>query len=190
MFEKISKAPNLFTAFRFALVPVLWIFATLGLNKIVGIGVLLGGASDAIDGFIARRMNLESDFGSKFDSIADQFLQLSTIAWIFMLQPEVFSENPTLSLIALSTYLLSLLVGIFKFRRIANLHLYISKIAGVFLFIFVVHTFISGQYNSALFMVACVSFILSSSETLILQLISNSVDEHMGSLILVFLRRR
>jgi phosphatidylglycerophosphate synthase len=189
MLEELRKAPNLLTAVRFILVPVLWVFAFLGFREYIGLGILIGGLTDALDGFVARRMKLVSDFGSKFDSIADQFLQLSAIVWIFMLQPEVFSENPLLSLMALVTYLLSLLVGLVKFKRIANLHLYLSKVVGVFLFLFIVHTFIVGQYNKILFMLACVGFILSSAETLVLQLISNSVDEHIGSLFFLYLAK-
>jgi phosphatidylglycerophosphate synthase len=187
MLEELRKAPNLVTAFRLSLVPFLWVFASLGFAELVGIGVLLGGLSDAFDGFVARRSGLASEFGSKFDSIADQIFQLSTIVWLFMLQPNIFFENSLLSFIALAIYLLSLLVGIVKFNRIANLHLYLSKIAGAVLFIFVVHTFIIGQYNKILFTVASVGFILSSAETLVLQLIRKSVDEHMGSLLFFYL---
>ena len=187
MLEDLRSAPNLLTAFRFILVPILWIFASLGFSEIVGVGILLGGLSDAFDGYLARRTGSVSEFGSKFDSIADQFLQLSTIVWLFMLQPNIFSENSMLSLIALATYLLSLVVGIVKFKRIANLHLYLSKIVGFFLYIFVVHAFIIGRYNKVLFLLAFVGFILSSSETFILQLISKSVDEHMGSLFFAYL---
>lgn len=190
MFDELIKLPNLITAFRFVLVPVLWTLALGGLTELVGFGILLGGLSDAVDGYLARRLDQVSEFGSKFDSIADQFLQLSAIGWIFILQPEIFSDNSALSLIALATYLLSLLVGIFKFRRIANLHLYLSKIAAVFLFTFVVHAFIAGQYSPVLFLFASAGFILSSAETLVLQLISDSVDEHMGSLLFVLSSRR
>jgi phosphatidylglycerophosphate synthase len=189
MFEEIRKTPNLITGFRFILVPVLWVFALSGRSEWVGYGVILGGISDAVDGLVARRLNLVSEFGSKFDSIADQLLQLSTIVWILMLHPEVFTENSTLSIIALVIYLLSLAVGLVKFRRIANLHLYLSKLVGPLLFVFVVHTLISGRYSPALFMVACIGFILSSTETLALQLISTSVDEDMGSLLFVLLSR-
>jgi phosphatidylglycerophosphate synthase len=175
------------TALRLISVPILWVCAFLRLSQYIGIGLILAGLTDALDGYLARKLNQTSDFGSKFDSIADQFLQLSAVVWIIMLMPEIFSENQLLSITALGIYLLSLTVGLFKFRRIANLHLYLSKFGGVFLFLFIVHSFISGQYSRPLFILASVGFIISSSETLILQLFLPEVNEHLGSIFFLIL---
>ena len=187
MIANLIKIPNLLTAIRFISVPILWVCAFLRLPQYIGVGLILAGLTDALDGFVARKMDQTSDFGSKFDSIADQFLQLPAVVWVFMLMPEIFSENQFLSLAALVIYVLSLTVGLIKFKRVANLHLYLSKIGGVFLFLFMVHAFITGQYNKSLFVLASVGFIVSSTETLVLQLILPKVNENMGSIFFLFL---
>jgi hypothetical protein len=104
-----------------------------------------------------------------------------------MLMPEIFSENQLLSFTALVIYVLSLMVGLIKFKRVANLHLYLSKFGGVFLFLFMVHAFIAGQYNQSLYVLASVGFIISSTETLVLQLLLPRVNEHIGSIFFLFL---
>jgi cardiolipin synthase len=187
MLDQLKKPPNLLTAIRFVSIPVLWVFALKGRSEVLGIGLLLGGLTDVLDGYAARRANHVAALGSKFDSIADHSLQLSAVAWLFMLMPEVFSENAALTVSALTMNLFSLLVGIVKFRRIANLHLYLSK-AGYFLFLlFMMHAFLVGQYSWGLLILACSSVILASAETLSLQLMRDRVDEDMGSLLFLYL---
>jgi phosphatidylglycerophosphate synthase len=181
------KLPNQLTAVRFLSVPVLWVCALLGKPVCIGVGLIIGFFTDALDGPVARRLNQVSDFGSKFDSLADNTLQLSTIVWILMLKPEILRENQALSLIALGVYFASLVVGLVKFGRFANLHLYLSKAGGFFLYLFVVHAFLSARYDPWLFYLAAGSFILSSTETLVLQLILREVDEHLGSIVFLVL---
>jgi hypothetical protein len=74
----------------------------------------------------------------------------------------------------------SILLGWIKFRRITNLHLYLSKAAGVVAYAFVICTFVIG-YSEPFFYAAVVILILASSECLLLQLLARSVDEHMKS---------
>jgi phosphatidylglycerophosphate synthase len=185
--SNLRLVPNQLTAVRFFAVPVLWFCAFRGQLTCIGIGLIIGLVTDLLDGAVARKLNQTSDFGSKFDSLADQFLQLSALIWVLMLMPEIFSENLFISLLAITIYITSLLVGLVKFKRMANLHLYLSKVGGLFLYIFLIQAFISGEYSYFLFIVAGILFILSSTETLILQLILPSVDSNIGSIFFRYL---
>jgi len=182
MISNLLLIPNQITAIRFFVVPVMWVCAYRGQLTNIGIGFLICFLSDLFDGIAARKLDQTSSFGSKFDSIADQFLQISALIWILMLMPEILTENLLISLLAITIYLTSLFVGLVKFKQIANLHLYLSKLGALFLFVFLIHAFLTGVYNPYLFYLAAVSFILSSSETLILQLSSPFVDSNMGSI--------
>lgn len=190
MREYVKIVPNLLTALRLLLLPILWGFALLKWPVPLGIGMAFSFLTDTLDGFVARRFNVISAFGSKFDSLADNLLIPSALIWLAMLRPEVFSDHPVLCAIAIVTYGSSLLVGWIKFRRFANLHLYSKKTAGVLLYLFIVHAFLTGQYSAWLFYVAVGLFILASTEGLLLQLTQAHVDEHMGSLALAWLRRK
>ena len=182
MISNLRLVPNQLTAIRFLAVPVMWVCALRGQLTCIGIGLMISLVTDLFDGIAARKLDQTSEFGSKFDSIADQFLQISALIWVLMLMPEIFSENLFISLLAITIYLTSLLVGLVKFKRMANLHLYLSKAGGLFLYIFLIHAFLFGEYSLFLFYLATVSFILSSSETLILQLTYPSVNSNIGSI--------
>ena len=186
MIANLRTLPNQLTLVRFLLVPALWIIAVLGKGEAIGFGMAIALASDFLDGPLARRLELTSEFGARFDSVADQLLQLSAIVWVFMLMPEIFADNLLASTLAIAVYLASLAVGVLKFKRIANLHLHVSKASGLLLYVFLIHAFSTGQYSPVLFLLACWGLIVSSSETLALQLISSQVDEHIGSVIFLY----
>ena len=80
--------PNIITVFRFILVtPVVWAM----LNDHFGLALLLfgvAGASDAIDGYLAKRNNWSSRMGAILDPLADKlllvctFITLGWLGWI------------------------------------------------------------------------------------------------------------
>lgn len=186
LLSHLKQRPNQLTAARLLLIPVLWFLALSSQSLYLGIGIAITFLTDVLDGFVARRTNQVSDFGAKFDSLADNILAPSAIIWLFMLQPELITNHSRGLLVAISLYTSSIMVGLLKFRRFGNLHLYSSKAAAVLMFLFAVHTFMTAGYSTWLFFFALVAFSLSSLETLLLQLICPTVDEHMGSLLLLF----
>lgn len=66
--NQILTIPNLLSVVRLALIPVIvWLYS-YEKNYYAAIGViLLSGATDIIDGWIARHFNMISDFGKAID---------------------------------------------------------------------------------------------------------------------------
>jgi cardiolipin synthase len=79
--EKIYNIPNAITLMR---VSITFIILYLIFQKypILQITILfvLGMLTDALDGYIARKYRQKTEFGRKFDIIADRFLLLGTVA--------------------------------------------------------------------------------------------------------------
>lgn len=78
--------PNVITIARILLVPIaVWLI----INSQFGLALLTfvaAGVSDAIDGLIARRFNLQSELGSYLDPIADKALLVSIYVSLAILQ--------------------------------------------------------------------------------------------------------
>ncbi len=177
------------TWLRLLLLPVIWWCALLGDGRLVGVGLILAGVTDFIDGFVARRLGQASPAGARLDLIADTLLLLSAMAWIGLLHPEIVRDNTGLVAGAFSIYLASVAVGLLKFRRLPNLHLYSSKAAGGLLYAFAVITLLTGGYDRLLLTLAASAFIVSCAETVAGQLLFSAVDARMGSVLLVRRRR-
>lgn len=71
------NVPNLITILRLILVPVVVVMINQG-QWAVAFGLFtLAGISDAVDGFIARRFNMRTEFGAYIDPLADKALLVS-----------------------------------------------------------------------------------------------------------------
>ena len=174
--------PNTLSFIRLLLVPVLWVLAFMDMPRYVGIGLLLAGLSDALDGFIARRWGMVSAYGSRLDSIADVSVIISAVFCVVLLMPGIIFDHKLLVTLWVLLEVTTITVGWIKFRRIANLHLYLTKAAGVIAYVFVIVAFIFG-YSEVLFYLALTALIAASAEALTLELLCSSVDEHMKSII-------
>ncbi len=183
--DLLRTLPNQITAARLVLIPVLWVLAWLRMPKYVAAGILAALISDVLDGVLARRLDQVSEAGSKFDSVADNILLPSSVVWLYLLRPEVFVEHPWTMAAAVALYVSALFVGLAKFGRFANLHLYSSRIASVPLYAFMVHSLLAEHYDPILLYIALGLFIISSTERLLLLLTSSTVTEHMGSILLI-----
>jgi cardiolipin synthase len=83
--DRILTVPNVITLVRLLCIPVfLWLL--FGLENRAAAAILLGvlGATDWVDGYIARRYNQASNLGKQLDPIADRALMLVGIIAIMV----------------------------------------------------------------------------------------------------------
>jgi phosphatidylglycerophosphate synthase len=85
--------PNLLSAVRIALMPAVLLAAIAGSRRWFLILVAASLATDALDGFLARRLNAFSDFGRKLDSAADYLTMITGLAGIALLWPEIVQRE-------------------------------------------------------------------------------------------------
>lgn len=77
--DRILTAPNVFTLLRLCCLP-LFLYLLFGRDNRAGAAWLLGGlgATDWVDGWLARRFDQVSEFGKVFDPTADRLLFIVT----------------------------------------------------------------------------------------------------------------
>lgn len=66
--------PNLITLGRVILVPIVFWLLVTGQLQAAFIAFVVAGISDAVDGFLAKRFNWETELGAYLDPIADKLL--------------------------------------------------------------------------------------------------------------------
>jgi cardiolipin synthase len=83
--NRYLTVPNAFTLVRLCCIPV-FLYLLLGRDNQIAAAWLLGGlgATDWVDGWLARRLNQTSEFGKMFDPIADRLLFIVGIAGIII----------------------------------------------------------------------------------------------------------
>jgi phosphatidylglycerophosphate synthase len=164
----------------------MWALALSGRSAPLAILLALAGISDAMDGFLARRSGLADAHGSRLDSVADNLILPSALIWLILLRRAALADNLILTFACATTYLGSLAVGWVKFRRLGDLHLYSSKVAGVLLYLLVVDVLLTTDYSRLLLYVAGAAFLASSVETLVVQVTASGPEPGLGT---IFVRR-
>lgn len=93
--NKILTIPNVLSFFRLCLIPIIvWLYISKEDYFWTLMVLLLSGLTDVVDGIIARKCNMISDFGKAFDPIADKLTQAAMLCCLvvrfnYMLTPLV-----------------------------------------------------------------------------------------------------
>lgn len=75
----LKHIPNILTIFRFILIPFILNFIFSGNYILAFVFFTLSGTTDVLDGFIARKCNLISNFGKLMDPLADKLTQIAVL---------------------------------------------------------------------------------------------------------------
>jgi phosphatidylglycerophosphate synthase len=127
----LSRLPNALSTLRIVLAPAALTAALAG-SRPWFIGLLAAGLlTDAIDGFIARRLKAESDFGRKLDSAADYVTMLIGIAGIALLWPDIMRRELPWVLAALVAFFAVIVYGLVRLGRAPCYHTWASKVFAV-----------------------------------------------------------
>ena len=131
--ENRAWIPNLLTTLRF-LGGISLIFLPLP-GKAFYIVYIVCGLTDALDGFVARRLKVASPFGAKLDSIADLTFYGVSLA---RMMPTLWRRLPRwiwyIVALVLALRLTAYLVAAFKFHKFAAVHTIANKATGALVF--------------------------------------------------------
>lgn len=122
-----SRLPNSLSALRILLAPASLVAALAGSRPWFA-GLLAAALlTDAIDGYLARRLNAETDFGRKLDSAADYVTMLIGIAGIALLWPDIMRRELPWVIAALAAFFAVIVYGFVRLGRAPCYHTWASK---------------------------------------------------------------
>ena len=78
--NKIVTIPNILSLFRLLLITVImWLYIVKEDPVLATVILALSGITDIVDGIIARKCHMVSDFGKAFDPVADKLTQIAML---------------------------------------------------------------------------------------------------------------
>lgn len=93
------------------------------------------GLTDILDGFIARKFKLESEFGARLDSFADFIFYIMLVFIFTKLYSSIILVNYKVALVGIVFIrLLNLLLTKLKYKKFVFVHTIVNKISGVLLY--------------------------------------------------------
>ena len=142
---------------------------------------MYGGVSDLFDGPIARKLNQESDFGGKLDSMADLIFLISiaiVVAPNVVIPIWIWGCIGGIALIRIISYG----IGYKKYHTFSSLHTYANKVTGAFLFLTPVLYIIFGITITGI-IISLLAFV-SALEELLIIIIGNELNRNIKSILI------
>lgn len=129
--------------------------------------LLISYLTDAIDGYLARKLRLTSTRGSQLDSFGDQITLISGLLGLYYFEREFILNNLTLILIAFIPYIIQMLIAYFKYGKSTAFHTYLAKISAIVQSVFILWAlFFNPEY--ILFYIMIVMGVLETIEEIAL----------------------
>lgn len=111
--EQVLTIPNAMSAFRIVLIPfIIWAYA-IDRHYLSFYLVVLSAVSDMLDGFVARKLNMISDFGKFIDPVADKLTQAALLVCLMTEHRHIYILFIILAVKELAT----LFLGAVVFKR-------------------------------------------------------------------------
>jgi len=128
--KEFLTIPNIITSYRLIIDPVILYFIIADKENLFAIFLTINLLSDALDGYLARRLKQETELGAKLDGFADNFTYVLAFIGIFVFRMEEIRPHLVSFTIMIVMLVSTVIVSLIKFRKFPSYHLYTTKAGG------------------------------------------------------------
>lgn len=129
---------------RLVSVPFILLLIGLDLRILAAFTYFISFCTDALDGFVARTFNMETDRRGRLDSIADEFLLAAGVIGLFVFEPVFFAEHLFWIIIAIGLYVFQLTFALIRYGTYSSFHTISARAATVIQALFFISMFFLG----------------------------------------------
>jgi len=128
---KLAHVPNILSATRIALMPAVLTTAVAGSRRWFVVLLVLSLTTDALDGYLARRLHAYSELGRKLDSVADYITLFTGLAGIALLWPAIMHRELAWVAAVMVAFFGAVVYGLVRLGRAPCYHTWASKALAV-----------------------------------------------------------
>lgn len=144
-----------FSFYRIIAAPVLLTLIWYDLRLIFTWFLLISYSTDAIDGYLARKLKITSPRGSQLDSFGDQITLIVGLIGLFYFENAFIKTNFVLIIIAFVPYIIQMIIAYFKYGKATAFHTYLAKLSAIVQSVFILWSlFFSPEYSLFYIMIA------------------------------------
>ena len=156
-----------FSFYRVAIAPILLVLIILDYRQLFTWMLLISYLTDAIDGYLARKLKITSPRGSQLDSFGDQVTFTIGLIGLYYFENLFIKDNLTFIIIVFIPYLIQMIIAYLKYGKATAFHTYLSKISAVIQSVFIIYSlFFKPEYTMFYSMV--IIGLLETAEEIIL----------------------
>ena len=186
--SKNMNIPNALSISRIVFLPILYVYFFIGSQLEFLIGYIILGATDWLDGFLARALKQVTHLGKILDTVADILFYFSTLFFIAYAYPFIIASNMYLLIAFMCFYLGAFIISTILFKKPIQLHTNHLRLNAVFVYaVLIVSTFT----DSTLFVsITLISFMIAYVEEIMIFIIFGEVDIDTRSIWSLIKKRR
>jgi CDP-diacylglycerol--glycerol-3-phosphate 3-phosphatidyltransferase len=137
-----------FSFYRIFAAPFLLVLVWLDERSIFTWLLLASYSTDAIDGYLARKLKITSPRGSQLDSFGDQITLIVGLIGLFYFETAFIKTNLTIVLIAFVPYIAQMIIAYLKYGKATAFHTYLAKLSAILQSVFILWSlFFTPEYS-------------------------------------------
>jgi phosphatidylglycerophosphate synthase len=179
-FFKNFNIADWFSFYRILAVPVLVVLLVMGDRQWFTWFMLVSYATDAIDGFLARKLEISSARGSQLDSIGDQATLIMGLLGLLIFENTFILENLLLIVIAFVPYLIQMGIAFMKYGKTTSFHTYLAKISAILQAVFILWTLFFGPVYWLFYLMIAIGILETIEEITLIFMYNRWVEDVKG----------
>ena len=179
-FFKNFNIADWFSFYRILAVPVLVVLLVMGDRQWFTWFILVSYATDAIDGFLARKLEISSARGSQLDSIGDQATLIMGLLGLLIFENTFILENLLLIVIAFVPYLIQMGIAFMKYGKTTSFHTYLAKISAILQAVFILWTLFFGPVYWLFYLMIAIGILETIEEITLIFMYNRWVEDVKG----------
>ena len=169
-----------FSFYRILAVPLLVALIWLGERELFTWFLLVSYSTDAIDGFLARKLKISSARGSQLDSMGDQITLVVGLIGLLVFENEFMRANYVLILIAFVPYILQMILAFYKYGKATAFHTYLAKSSAILQGFFILFTLFFGPVYWLFYLMIVIGVLETIEEITLIYMYDKWVDNVKG----------
>jgi phosphatidylglycerophosphate synthase len=179
---------NTLSISRIVFLPLLYLFAFIDMKLNFLVGYLILGATDALDGWVARTFHQVTHLGKILDTVADILFYFSTLFFIVYYYPNIIEPNTWLLVTFLGFYVGAYLLSWIKIGKPMQIHTNILRFCATLVYFLMIVSFITdATWFVSLILIV---FIIGYIEEIAIFLLFGKVDVDTRSILPLLKKRK
>ncbi len=126
-----------FSFYRIFASPFLLLLIALDYKSIFTWFLFVSYSTDAIDGFLARKLKISSARGSQLDSFGDQITLIVGLIGLYVFETDFIKTNLVLIVFVFVPYIIQMIIAFFKYEKATAFHTYLAKLSAILQSVFI-----------------------------------------------------
>jgi phosphatidylglycerophosphate synthase len=169
-----------FSFYRIFAAPFLALLIYFDLRLIFTWFLLISYCTDAIDGYLARKLKITSPRGSQLDSFGDQITLIIGLIGLFYFETDFIKANLILIIIAFVPYIIQMLIAYIKYAKATAFHTYLAKLSAILQSVFILWSLFFSPVYTLFYLMIIIGLLETFEEIVLIFMYDNWASDVKG----------